>query len=354
MPETQKHTGQINTRDSEIFPRGRLRTFMLWFCIICTFILLLGHVAPFRFFLPHAFSPALGMYSFLTSRAGADMVFVGSSRTRYGIRPAYFRKKLSEAGYDDVRVFNLGMNSTEITSHYFIIRDYLKGARHPDTLFLEVGPRSFNVNSLRKLDAWKYFANLSDIPDLLPRCRYMEDIQAVFSIFYRGFVVAADSTRVEAVKRFVAGYRATHDGEEALIAYKVISRGKSWDRVVKGMTRTLHSKVFNDYQISDEISESLSSIIETCRQRRIKLVLLRFPVSDTYMEIVGKDIESTFNSYLDSILANHDVPYIDISKSGWANERRYFWDPQHPTLKGARRITHEFMKRYVTCCMKDK
>ncbi len=310
----------------------------------------MGQIGSMRFFLPHKYSPALGIFSFLTAKSGADVVFIGSSRTRYGIRPKSFCRKMADAGFQDMRTFNIGMNSTEITTHYLITRDYLTRARKPKILFLEVGPRSFNVNSARKLDAWRYFADVTDVPTLIGFARNAEEYSAAISIIWRGFVVVSELSRAEYIKRAVANFRRIHDGAEPRQAYKILKGRKSWAQLVRGMTKTVRKRVLKDYRITKETGGALEGIINICKKRGIKLVLIRYPVSSEYERIVGEEIERIYVHFIKRILKRYPMSYIDLSEVEWKDNRKYFWDPQHPSLLGAQKITNEIARQFIKCC----
>jgi len=353
MENNVTHTQAGTNRGIKALVASTLRNFLLWFLLFSFFVLAFGHLRPYRYFLPYKYSPALKMVSFIQSRPGARVIFIGSSLTNYGIRPAVFHQKMKEAGLPVGSIFNLGMNSTEITAHYYIVRDYLRGRRKPVVLFQEIGARSLNVNSERRLEAWRYFSDWSDIPVNLYRSRSAAEREAALSPLWRGFIVSAEMGRLELGRRIVMGYRVKHEGEEPLINYKILTSRGTFEDAEEAMRRTVQAEVLRQYEPNAEMIRYLTGILDICRERGIYVVLLHYPLSKSFRSILGQEIEARFNRIMRQVLTRYPVPYLDLSNVPWADDRSLFWDPQHPTIAGAQKLSTEITDRFIRRCGDD-
>ncbi|MGL5934399.1 MAG: hypothetical protein ACRCZI_02130 [Cetobacterium sp.] len=126
--------------------------------------------------------------------------------------------------------------------------------------------------------------------------------------------------------------------------YKILKKYK--DRFDEDCTVFISVSIFSFYKKEklDIERENLISILNFCKENKIKPILITTPVSYAYNEIVTKDIykEKIYN-HLDYVLSKIDfeVQYLDYSREERiSNNLDYFHDSDHLNESGAR----EFMK----------
>lgn len=106
----------------------------------------------------------------------------------------------------------------------------------------------------------------------------------------------------------------------------------SWeDLSIIDQKKRSQDRIANYYELafpSVKMSESLQRIITTCKENKIKLVGLRFPLSKTYVGMLGKE------SYrADSILLSCNIPSVDFD-SLFLDKDFMFRDMDHLDREG--------------------
>ena len=90
---------------------------------------------------------------------------------------------------------------------------------------------------------------------------------------------------------------------------------------------------------SKELEKSLHDIINLCRQKNIKLIGIKFPLSGEFLEILGS------KSYkADSILISQGIEVWDF-KNTFSNIDSYFEDPDHVSPEGANVLLDSLSRR---------
>lgn len=80
-----------------------------------------------------------------------NTVFIGTSRTLFGIQPTYFDSLLNQS----TRSFNLGLLSLSPASSLMIAEGILKQDSEIDNILIELSALDFNTTLLRPNNAWK-------------------------------------------------------------------------------------------------------------------------------------------------------------------------------------------------------
>ncbi|MBF2025877.1 MAG: DUF1574 domain-containing protein [Oscillatoriales cyanobacterium C42_A2020_001] len=81
---------------------------------------------------------------YLEINGAPDVLIVGSSRALRGVDPAALEAMLAEQGYEDIQVFNLGINGATVQVVDLVVRQMLPQDKLPKLIIFADGARAFN------------------------------------------------------------------------------------------------------------------------------------------------------------------------------------------------------------------
>ncbi len=105
----------------------------------------LVEASPFSTFNSQQLNEKVALYSQQLETSGpADVMIVGSSRALRGVDPVALRKELAAMGYDNVSIFNFGINGATAQVVDLVIRQVLEPEQLPKLIIWADGTRAFN------------------------------------------------------------------------------------------------------------------------------------------------------------------------------------------------------------------
>ncbi|NJL46179.1 MAG: DUF1574 domain-containing protein, partial [Leptolyngbyaceae cyanobacterium SM2_5_2] len=101
--------------------------------------------SPFSTFNSQQLNEKVALYRQRLETSGpADVMIVGSSRALRGVDPVALRKELAAMGYDNVSIFNFGINGATAQVVDLVIRQVLEPGQLPKLIIWADGARAFN------------------------------------------------------------------------------------------------------------------------------------------------------------------------------------------------------------------
>jgi len=101
--------------------------------------------SPYPTFNNQLIDEHLGRYHALMLEQGApDVLIIGSSRALRGIDPQQLREDLADRGYEDVSIYNFGINGATAKVVDWVIRELLTPEQLPKVIIWADGTRAFN------------------------------------------------------------------------------------------------------------------------------------------------------------------------------------------------------------------
>lgn len=101
--------------------------------------------SPYPTFNNQLIDEHLGRYHALMLEEGApDVLIIGSSRALRGIDPQQLRQDLADRGYEDVSIYNFGINGATAKVVDWVIRELLTPEQLPKVIIWADGTRAFN------------------------------------------------------------------------------------------------------------------------------------------------------------------------------------------------------------------
>ena len=101
--------------------------------------------SPYPSFRSQQLDEKLALYDWWVSRWGVpDVLVMGSSRALRGVDPAALKQALASLGYEDVSIFNFGINGATAQVVDLVVRQLLAGYGNPKLVIWADGARAFN------------------------------------------------------------------------------------------------------------------------------------------------------------------------------------------------------------------
>jgi hypothetical protein len=227
-----------------------------------------------------------------------DILFFGSSHAYRAFDPNVFKKY-------GLNSYNLGSSSQSPINSYFLMKKYIQKC---NTVILEVYPVAFSIDGAESFvdlaraepNYLNLFFHAAAIGQVMPfqnisvkpfSDNYIKGQKEDFCIYRRGYVEVYDS----------AGKKN--------IVYPHVTLNKK-----------LMDKQFN----------YLERIISLCRSQNKKLILVYAPIPKQHQLIN----EVYYKKSLHQIIAEHKIPFIDMSRSLPLSDRNHFYDDDHMNAAG--------------------
>lgn len=264
-----------------------------------------------------------GYLSYLTAVGVPDVLIVGSSRALWGINPHVLEQALVEAGYADLRVYNLGINGATAQTVNFVLQRLLTPEQLPRLIVWADGSRAFN--SARR-DAT--FASILSSPGYqslergdrpsfaLPNTRpLLRNTQATVELDANGFLPKEN--------RF-----------DPSTYYQQFPR-------VPGR----YDNTYVPFRLAGIQTEALQAIATFTRSLNIPLVFVNLPLTDEYLDETRNPVERQFQQYLNQQSQATGFGLIDYLNQ-WLNQYGYFADPSHLNRYGAEALARTLAADY--------
>lgn len=234
-----------------------------------------------------------------------DAVVLGSSHAYRGYDPYVF----AEEGY---RVFNLGTSAQTPLNSYFILKRYLDSTNAPLIIF------DIHEGVLIN-DGFESTSDLTiNLPDAGPAL---------------GMAVAQRDLRTVNLVALRMGLdrRAPYYTEPGYLGLGYSPKPDSLKAAIPGEPRPV---VLNERQ-----GEFLERCIRLCNERGMRMVI----VSHYARANMRGDYHRPLTNYLDSLLGDTEVPYLDFSSVPGIEDMDWFYDYNHLNRAGARHFTRQLV-----------
>jgi len=246
-----------------------------------------------------------------------DMIFLGDSKTRYGIVPNVIKEKTGITSYNLAR-YGSGISYSRGIEHV-ILSSY-----HPRIFVLQCMPLSLEREAVYSLAP--YLRN-KELKQMLSRYPY--NVKVKFELFK---TFRFNSQILTMLYRLFNDY----DSSSGYVPLYGIS----------GANRTEN---FNNEKIVPnlkyEIGKSLlEEFIEEAKMNNVKVIMLAMPVLE-------RDEAESYNTYR-QIAKNYDIPFLNAVQTSLLSSD-CFWDSSHLNDDGARRFS-SFLGEEIKRLIEDK
>lgn len=118
----------------------------------------------------------------------------------------------------------------------------------------------------------------------------------------------------------------------------------SSERKKKAEKRT--SALYKDRLINEGMVEYYDKIIKLAEENKIKVVLIRYPLSNEYLSFITFDLENKFDSLIKNIKLKHNNIMILDYRNVFEKNQEMFNDSDHLNINGATRLGILFLKEF--------
>jgi hypothetical protein len=346
--------------------------------------------SPFPTFNSQQLDEKLALYQQRVAQDGPpDVLIVGSSRALRGIDPQALRQSLTAMGYQDISIFNFGINGATAQVVDLIIRQVIDPEHLPRLILWADGARAFNsgredvtFNAITVSPGYRDLlaqrATEADAPDdtatapenladpvvdparslpnsyatmdewmsqqLAARSAVYEEREQLKSWLQDRLVLASaplplgeTPTEEKLDAPMPAGSVIDFDGFLALsVRFNPATYYQDYARVAGR-----YDGDYYDFQLEGEQSAALAALLEFTQSHEIPMVFVNTPLTDEYLDDYRRDAETQFlKSMLRHSTTTSGFIFRDLGQV-WPDRYDYFSDPSHLNRYGAYQVSNQ-------------
>ena len=293
-----------------------------------------------------------------------EILIVGSSRALRGLEPKTLEKALTNKGYKDISVFNLGIDGATAKVVNLQITQILTQHQLPRMIIWADGLRAFNSSrsdltydeitasvGYKQLQEELKSKGVNPNPITNPTELSTKSSNPIAQSFNILFATSSkrQEIRTSLVKKFD---RNTHmlSNSDALLAATMPSTVTALDP--KGFVafdvtfdpNTYFQKFpqvpgdydldYRNFETNGSQFEAFANVVDFCRRNNIELLVVNMPLHATYLDQIRSRHEATFNGRMQELALREGFTYLYLSQS-ILNQADLFSDPSHLNKKGA-------------------
>jgi len=308
-----------------------------------------------------------------------DVLIVGSSRAMRGIDPSTLQVAMSKRGYEDLEIFNFGINGATAQVVDFLLRQLLTseqlpkliiwadGARafnsgRPDQTYeaiassvgyQEVKAGNFNTNSAQTSQATSTLKTLNRqlVENYRAVDRTLNNTLAQLSAVYpqrEQFKAWLKQQWVEQVPNLSGEMEETAHLAELTSVHEAIDVDGFLPLSIRFNPDTyysLHPKVagaydsdYNSFALEGRQYNALRELTQFLNQQQVTMVFVNLPLTNEYLDPVRSKYEQEFRGSMQNIAAKHGFVFRDFAQR-WTTEYDFFSDPSHLNRYGAYQVS---------------
>ncbi len=321
----------------------------------------------------------------LEEASPADVMIVGSSRALRGVDPVALRKELAAMGYENVSIFNFGINGATAQVVDLVIRQVLEPDQLPELIIWADGARAFNSG---RIDVtYNAIVASPGYRDLLTRRAEADpeaegdEATAPPDINEPNSLPNSYAAMDQWLSERLAAASSVYDDRERLKGWlqdRMVSvaaplpdsAGPSEEKLDAPMPEGSiidfngflalsvrfnpatyyqdYARVsgrydgdYNEFRLEGQQDEALTSLLEFTQQQDIPLVFVNTPLTDEYLDDYRQQAEAEFRKYmLEQSTAQAGFIFRDLGEL-WAQRYDYFSDPSHLNRYGAYQVSNQ-------------
>lgn len=347
--------------------------------------------SPYPSFRSQQLDEKLALYDQrITEEGPPDVLILGSSRALRGIDPAALRQSLSAIGYEDVSIFNFGINGSTAQVVDLVVRQILMPYPPPKLILWADGARAFNsgrtditYNAIAVSEGYQQLQEGTLFPESLTTNTPAPEVSPVWAnvtqqinAYYRQLdrkmsrTVGQASATYENRERFKTLIK---DGMVATLSPLTNTwshtETASPDELATSTTETdlidfdgflslsvrfnpatyyqNHARVpgaydsdYQSFQLEGVQAIALQNLVDFTQAQQLPLVFINTPLTDEYLDPARKSAEQDFQRYMIELASKESgFFYRDLGQL-WPGRYDYFSDPSHLNRYGAYQVSN--------------
>ncbi len=335
-----------------------------------------GSVSQFPSFDSEPLDQQLKLYlSYLSTVGKPDILIVGSSRALQGVDPAQMQQVLAKKGYQNLRIFNFGVNGATAQVVDYILREVLTPEQLPKLIIWADGVRAFNSGRIdRTFEAimasqahQKIAAGIR--PQLakaepnsqkkcyqLPNsCKHKDNSKFQFKtsnfVKKNDYNLADNSPKNDPSNYQNLLYRPSEFNFSAtLVSLDAIEANGFLPLSIRFNPNTYYQQKpyvsgtydgdYRAFDLGGEQARAFDSVVAFTSSNNIQLVFVNLPITDDYLDSVRWSYEVEFNRQMKQLSQEYSFIFINLSEKV-LKQYQYFVDPSHLNRYGASLVARE-------------
>jgi hypothetical protein len=305
--------------------------------------------------------------SYLSTVGTPDILIVGSSRALQGIDPQQLQQSLAAKGYQDLKIFNFGVNGATAQVVDYVLRQVLTPDQLPRMIVWADGVRAFNSGRIDRT----YESILSSaghqrlIAGVRPQLTPSESSNAVSTCYHLPQQCQKSQRQWDTPQQLQATPARFHGAASPQFQTLNLVDRPSLHR--SGMLVSLNEINANgflplsnqydpytyyqrrpyvpgqydgDYRafnLGGEQANAFSSIMAFTETHNIRLVFVNLPLTDDYLDGFRWWAEQEFRDNMQYLSRQYGFIFIDLAEKS-LTRYDYFVDPSHLNRYGARSV----------------
>ncbi|WAL59586.1 hypothetical protein [Thermocoleostomius sinensis] len=259
-----------------------------------------------------------------------DVLIVGSSRSLQGIDPSVLQQSLAAQGYDNVRVFNFGVNGATAQVVDVVVREILTPEQLPKLIIWGDGLRAFNDGRVdltyREIVASPGYQRLQTghrpIPD---RAFYDESpiLTASINSAIADSLLAGSTQEISSVLNMY-GFQAIVEQFDPATYYQQFPK-------VPGT----FDGDYVPFGLGGEQTQATIAVARSAQALNIPLVIVNLPLTAAYMDAPRRQYEQRFRQHMQQLAQQEQFQFVDLVQHPTLIQNQYFADPSHINQAGA-------------------
>ncbi|MEL6472032.1 MAG: DUF1574 domain-containing protein [Cyanobacteria bacterium J06623_4] len=306
-----------------------------------------------------------------------DVLVIGSSRALRGVDPAALRQSLDALGYEDLKVFNFGVNGATAQVVDLVVRRLIPPNQLPQMIVWADGARAFNsgrtdvtFNAIAVSEGYRQLEAadpadgvnglaLGSLADQLTvrataTDRQLSEVFGKVSSAYthRRRIRSAIGQGFGAIAPEFSGDDTTSAGatptglptETSLIDYDgflALSTRFNPATYYQDHPRVagVYDGDYKSFRLEGEQADAFRSLIRYTSEREIPVVFVNTPLTDEYLDSHRMRAEVSFQQYMLQMSERYgDFTFRDLGRL-WPQRYDYFSDPSHLNRYGAYQVS---------------
>ncbi|MEM9908474.1 MAG: DUF1574 domain-containing protein, partial [Cyanobacteria bacterium P01_D01_bin.44] len=345
--------------------------------------------SPYPTFKSRQLDEKLALYDQRVSEFGPpDVLVIGSSRALRGIDPAALRQALTTLGYEDMDVFNFGVNGSTAQVADLIVRELIQPYPSPKLVLWADGARAFNsgrvditFNAIKVSEGYQQLIGGTLFPEELSAGAASTDLSAsqpqwhnlaeqvtsyssqadryISRTVGKASASFADRDRVKLVFReglsvLLPDLSSPTQPNEETTAVLAPTDLVDFDGFLSLSVRFNpatyyqdHARVagaydsdYDSFKIEGVQATALNNLIEYTQSQQIPLIFINTPLTDEYLDTSRLDAEQVFQRYMLQLAAARPGFFYRDFGQLWPERYDYFSDPSHLNRYGAYQVSH--------------
>ncbi|WP_204150902.1 hypothetical protein [Leptolyngbya sp. CCY15150] len=336
-------------------------------------------------------------YQHLEQYGAPDVLIIGSSRALRGVDPTALQAELATLGYEDVTVFNFGVNGATAQVVDLVIRRLLVTEHLPKLILWADGARAFNSGrtdrtytgiasseAYRELNAGTLALPVVDANRITTRPTAQTTRENVgFSLqesyqtmdrwlsdrLAQGSTVHAERDQVKyLLQRQFADWLPRPAASDTPVMMTLPAESAAVDgtlptdlEAMDSQTRTdirgflplavefnpatyyqqyarvsgSYDRDYEAFRLEGQQAEATQAVLATAQEHGIPLVFVNMPLTDEYLDSVRLGYEQEFRQQLVNLSVNNSAFIFRDLGEIWLDQYQYFSDPSHLNRTGA-------------------